>query len=854
MIDILKKSSSYEELYFFLFVLFKEKIDKIRSKTKSAVESFSFRELSENVFPYACLVDDDVLLTKNGEVFQMIEILLDDFKLNQEGGLREAVRRTMTQNVNDLKTAFWIQTVKRRKPCTEGTSNVKEKGTFIQYVYDACREYEKHLNNYKTIMYITIVRQGKNFKITHLKDYIFSGIISRLHDKYIDNAIKDVKKITSKMIEDLKIYKPKILSIRYDEGGNEYSELLETLYFLVNFKDKEILISPIDATKVINRSKYLFKNGVMVIQNDSVADLYFAMSFSLKETPCLVVSNVADIINNTKAEIIITEYVSYINKNHAVSHFKEQKLFLQSIEESKAFQDNAGLSFLNDDDDDIKYCQSSLSVMVLAKNMKELQLLISDVINIFTKYGVVMAREDISLERNYCAMMPANFAFVHRLTIHSANDNACFCYSYNAKNNDPVQFLKNTILFNIGTLKGNPVPIGFDKEKPNIIISGERESGKTVMANFLVSSFLREFDANVYIIEFNCKSRVFADVIGGKWFCVSMNKEKHNALFNIMDLNIFHDDVSIENYLIEMFSMLLSASTENLSDRASGEIIKICRDVSEYAKNNKNFALHDVRHILKETSIDQELQCWHSIGRYYHLFDNRENIFDLSNVLAFYIDETVAKHSIIRALIIEYMLVNIIQRAETSNKPTIVVLDEPFLALGDSFFKKRINKIIESAAKNNVYFIFKVSDLEEENRTIVDFLPIINSCGMQMHFANKFADSNYGNVFKIGKLEYMAIKVLSNYDGRNLIVKQKDKLFSCSFDLSKHSKILKILSDSGDTYKQILRIKDELQTESPNRWLQAYLNDFIDNVSIEEQREISQEIQAIQDIRQLLEC
>ncbi len=807
-------------------------------------------DLNKNVFPYSCLVADDVVLTKNGEVLQIIEILLDDFKLNQEGGLREAVRKSISENISDFKTAFWIQTVKRKKKRAK-REKTDLKHEFLKRVYDISKQYEENLNNYTTTVYITVIRQGRNFKLKHIKDYISTAFLNHMHDKYIDDSIVELKMITNSLVEALNIYSPKILSIRTDSDGNEFSELLETLYFLINFKDKEILIQPVDATNLLNDSSYIFKNGIMALQNKISNDLTVAMSFSLKEVPRINMSNVSDIINNTRAELIITEYVSYIDRNTAISHFKKQKSFLDNRYD-KSFQDKVGLGFLIGNNN-TKYCQSSISLMILADDTSKLKTLVSDVIDMFSKHGIVMAREDISLERNYYAIMPANFSFTHRLTVHDAAEVACFCYSHVPQEYDVSKLLKRTVLFNIGTLKSNIVQIGLDREKPNVMICGNKNSGKSVMSNFLASSVINEFNADVCIIEFNCKSRVFIDAIGGKWYSISTERQNHTALFNNMNINIFEDEKSIDNYLIEVISMLLNANNVIITPEIALEIRKICDYIKNYAKNNKNFALHDIRHFFEQTSICQDLQCWHSIGKYYHLFDNRSDVFDTDRFLAFYIDNTITDNSSILALIINHIFTNIIQRAKKSSRPMFVILDEPFLAFGNSFFKSKINSILETMTRYNVYCIFKISNIAAESSTIVDFSQIINSCGLQMHFANKLADSNYGRVFKLTNLEYMAIQALSGYNGKNLIVKQRDQLYSCSFDLSKYPKLLGILSDTGDTQAQIFKIKEILQTDSFERWIPAYFNEFIDNKNAEEKRKLQKEIKAIQDIKRLME-
>ena len=828
--------------------------DKIKIiKKKDIKDGFDLGlvKLNENVFPYSCLIDDDVLLTKNGEVLQMIKILLDDFKLNKEGGLRDAVRKAISENTNDLKTAFWIQTVKRKRKRNVGKHTVT-KHEFLKRVYDVEQKCEENLNNYTTAVYITIIRQGRNFSLKRIKDYISVNFLHRIHDKYINSSVLELKQITNNIVKILDCYSPKILSIRKNNEDKECSELLEVLYYIINFKDKEMPIKQTDVSVLLNESKYFFKNGIMAVQNRNSNNLTLAMSFSLKEIPRVNMSNISDIVNNTRSEMIITEYVSYVNKDIAISQFKEQKYFLQSRDD-KRFQNDVGLSFLKSGDD-VKYNQSSISVTVLAENITELQTFIADAINMFSKHGIVMAREDISLERNYYAMMPANFAFTHRLTIHDASEVGCFCYSYASKECNIEQFLKQTVLFNIGTLKGNIVPIGLDKSKTNVMISGLQNAGKSVMANFLASSIIREFRANICIIEFNCKSRVFIDAIGGQWYNISLERHNHTAIFNALNFDIFNSEDEKYRYLVELFSMLLNANNILITPEIAIEIRKISDNIIEYSKTNKKFALHDVRKILKETSIGQDLECWHSIGQFYHLFDNRNDVFDDNKLLSFCIDDTVVENSSVLALIINHIFINLIQKSKKNKEPMVVILDEPFVAFGNNFFKSKINKMIEVMAENNIYCIFKVANISAESSTIVDFTQMLNSCGLQFHFANKLVDSNYGRVFKLEKLEYMAIKTLSEYEGRNLIVKQRDGIYSCSFDLSDFKKMLKILSDNGETQTQVFKIKEVLQTDSFERWVPAYFSDsFVDSDTIEDRRKIEQELKAIQDIKRLME-
>ena len=831
---------------------FLNKVKTLKEKTTNSTKTLKLRKLSNNVFPYSCLVDSDVLLTKNGEVLQIIEIALSDFKQNQEGGLREKIRQAIAENTTDLKTAFWFQTVKRKKARSK-TKHKIIKHELLRRLYNVSQELEQQLNNYETKVYITIIRQGRNFHLKYFKDYISSFFLEKQHDNFIEKSVQELKEITRNIVNVLSIYNPKVLGIRKELENKEYSEIIELLYFLVNFEDKKVEVEPIDASNIVNNSKYLFENGIMAMQNQDSKKIRMGMSFSLKEVPNIKMTNVSDIINNTRAEMIITEYISYVDQKFAISKFREQKAFL-SGRPDKRFQNEVGLGFL-DGDKETKYCQSSISIIVLASNTKELQTFVNDAIMYFSKHGIVMAREDVSLERNYYAMLPANFSSTHRLTIHDAKDVACFCYSYIPQENDTKDFFNETILFNIGTLKNNPVPIGLDKNNHNIMVGGLFGSGKTTIANFLTSAIMREFDATrLYTIEFNCRSRAFVEAMGGKFYSISANKIKHNCFFNGLDLKIFNRATDIDEYLSSLFSLLLIANNVIMTPEITTEIQKVINKIKDYNKINNDFTLHDIRNFFQDLSIEQELLAWHSIGKYYHLFDNKQNVFNTNKLMSIKIEEDIAKDSNILASIIYYIFTNIGQIAEREQKPIVVVLEEPFLAFGNSFFKNKLNKIIEQMAKNDVFCIFKVSDIQKESASIVDFNQLVNSCGLQVHFANKYADSNYGRVFGIEKLEYMTIKTLNEYEGKTMIVKEgNNKIFSCQFNLDEFPKTLGILSDKGETQNKIFQIKEALQTEAIERWVPAYFGTFNPNDDIQTKRAVQQEIKAIQDIKRLLE-
>ena len=150
-----------------------------------------------------------------------------------------------------------------------------------------------------------------------------------------------------------------------------------------------------------------------------------------------------------------------------------------------------------------------------------------------------------------------------------------------------------------------------------------------------------------------------------------------------------------------MFSLFLSNINIVITQDIANEIRQIAQYIIEKQNTLKQpIALHDIRDILKGKDIDNELQSWHSIGRYYYFFDNRDDVFLENNLLRLFIDDTIKNNSLLLTTIIYHIFSNILQLAKKSNKQTIVVLDEPFLAFGNSYFKVKMKKLFDENSSN----------------------------------------------------------------------------------------------------------------------------------------------------------
>ncbi|MEN9782079.1 MAG: hypothetical protein RL208_229, partial [Pseudomonadota bacterium] len=717
--------------------------------------------------------------------------------------------------VNDNNYIFWIHTIKKQRKI------VAAQDSSVKYVINSriSQEYQlvqNQINNYKISVYITICRKNIKQDFTFFQE-ITNFFISSSYN--ITKPITKLQEITTKVVSELKQYTPKILGI-VEKNGSYYSELVAGLSNIIHLSDAEYKLDNRDVSKILNQNRYLFGSRFVAIRKPN-NEICFSTSFSLKEIPNIPINVIVDILG-IHSDIVISEYFNYVNNKVAKNYFKERLKFLsylndQSFNKLSDFDDVDNMM----DSSRYHYVQSSVSFTIFADSAESLHSCIDDVHNMFSKYGIIAAMEDISLDRNYYALMPTNYPFVHRLKVANSHRIGTFCYSYLPKEPDMSIFLNNKFLFALPTLKLNPVLFGLTKERSNIIISGGKNAGKTTLSNFIVSKIASQNDVELFIIETQNKSRTFVESLNGSWNRVSLDKMKHTCNFNPFEVAKYISD----KYLVEFLSLLTIASNSIISPDISYEISNIINHCKTQYQTGKKFAIHDIRSSFANTKIEREIDMWHSVGKYYHIFDNREDTSLSQKKVCYYLDETIQKNPIVLTNIVNHLINSAIFLPVENGKKRIVVIEEPFFIFGHNFFKSSIEKFVNEAKKRGIIIIFKISDIQAESATIVDFSDIILNSATQIHFANKDADDNYGRIFKLEKFEYYAVQTLRNYKN-SLLIKRFEETFSCYFNLSYFQKTLSILSDNEDIRMKILGIKEALQTDDAERWIPAFYADY----------------------------
>ena len=249
-------------------------------------------------------------------------------------------------------------------------------------------------------------------------------------------------------------------------------------------------------------------------------------------------------------------------------------------------------------------------------------------------------------------------------------------------------------------------------------------------------------------------------------------------------------------------------------------IMEHCMDVKD-----KNQTLSKLHTYFKTDNIDEILRHWYLIGKYYHLFDNKNDVFNNIDIAHFYIDDTIRSKNSLLSVVVYHIFTSVVNFARKSNKPTIIVVDEPFTLFSDVIFDELLDNIKDVSQQTDTHFIFKIQDFEREMMSSTNFSEIIESCGLQLHFANKdVVNNNYMRIFQLSKPDYTTINALSKFDGINFFVKYLDERFCCQLNI-KDKKVLSILSDPDSyTYNNIMNIKNNTMNYDPNSYIARYFS------------------------------
>jgi type IV secretion system protein VirB4 len=251
-------------------------------RSKKDPKSLLAKNIDEDFIPYVCHFDPNTILTKNGELLQIIRItgFSNAGVISEIISLRETVREAILDHVQDTNFAFWFTTIRRKK-------NITPKGEFSDFLSSEVNEIWIHENNlddqYVNELYITVIIEGIDTSIVNLKSFLRSfsySSIKSLHHEFLTSAHKTLTDLTSKILGEVEDYGGKLIGIK-EWDGVLYSEPMRFFGKIINLYEDRYPLACNDISNEISTHKIAFGDRELQVLGNKNKN--FAAVFSLKE-------------------------------------------------------------------------------------------------------------------------------------------------------------------------------------------------------------------------------------------------------------------------------------------------------------------------------------------------------------------------------------------------------------------------------------------------------------------------------------------------------------------------------------------------------------------------------------------
>ncbi len=373
-----------------------------------------------------------------------------------------------------------------------------------------------------------------------------------------------------------------------------------------------------------------------------------------------------------------------------------------------------------------------MAITVHAESKEELAQQVSNIIGLGKQAGLELDRDKFALEAMYFANHPGNMRYRARRSIISAvnfSDMASF-HTENLGDTNRLPWKQPVAM--LPTAKGNMhhfsfhPPVATENSEPSnghTLVLGPSESGKTTTTLFLVMQAMRAAK-RVILFDKDRAMRMAVLAAGGQYAAVQAG---HATGLNPL---MTETGPRGQAWLMEWFTALLEQTGENLTPWQSQTLKQAIRQNCETTDNLRNFG--NFQDLIGDTNDNGALAArvseWGPNGRYSWVFGEAGSaLVDFSKNRITAVDLTeILKLGTERTALLGYLF-RVIELQTEDRQPTIILIDEAWQALNDTYFASMLSEWLVTARKKNVVVImltqFPSQIRESRVKTILEGLP-----------------------------------------------------------------------------------------------------------------------------------
>ncbi len=700
-----------------MLLFLKKKTEEADEKPaeSSAAQAARLRDF----IPFHCHYNPHTLLTKNGELLQIIRIASNTRGLDYESGsgndaasVRQTIRRALFDTLRDDRFSLWIHTVRRRRDITHEASFAEP---FAAYVRERWQQKHQWRHQYYNEIYISILRDGQASDLVErkaLKQVVLPKPNRKFRNAFLDEAYIDLDATVSAILEKLRVhYNAQRLSVVErlpDETLPQlhqpifYSEPMEFLGSIVNLRPESFPLPDADISEAICTTALTF--GFNALEAKSPAGKRrFASLLTLKQYR-EVPTETADRILQSPIEFIITEAFHFVDHREALSQYREQKKLFDMSQDSYAARTSGLVEMLKNNKKRITdYGKHQVSIMVLTDDYKRLDGETAAMQNAFGELGLLTIREDIRLEECFWAQLPGNFEFIRRATPINSTHAGGFCRLNRFPSGTENGNHWGNAVSLLPTMVNSPYFFNFHYQDNGhtllLDFNSFNDPSGTILLNFLLSE-TRQYNNRLYLFDRDHSAQLFFSKLGGDYHDFpTLTRPKGKSKLGLNPFTL-EDSPRNRSFLLAWCMSLLSSPVSDAQKESLRAAIARLVERPMEERSLPSFA-REVASIDSEMAA--ELARWYGTGPYAGLFDAVQETLDLAHPLHGFDMTSITQHAECIIPMFSYLLHRII--AAIDGRPTLIVLHEACDLLENAFFAPRLDSLLEMLQQNNVAVI-----------------------------------------------------------------------------------------------------------------------------------------------------
>ncbi len=763
-----------------------------RSKRQSNIEEY--RDITDDVeesdfVPYAALYDSDSIVTKNGELLQIIRVngVVDGEEV------RDAIRKAVSTCIPSDSFALWFHTLRRKKRDVSD-DHAQDLSPFSQQVNDVWKERNSGIQ-FQNELYVTIVREGQDAALKSPRVFIkglFPKKDMKWRQSYLGAIHTELQNVVDNMLLELASFGAKRLSV-YEEDGVFYSEALRFLEKLTNLVDRPMPVMDIDLCEYLTEGEITFGFNAMEVRNAD-GRRRFASIITIKEHKEASLPAI-DRFLNVPIEYIVTQTVNFINPKIALAQYQAQKRFgviSETDELTKLIELDDILA--SDHQKATDFGEQQLSVFLQADSLKELESYTRKAIRYLGQYGIIAVREDLRFEECYWAQLPGNFEFVNRLISTYTGHVGGFANLDASPRGVEIPTAWGAPLLSFQTATGQPYSFSLHTPqsgaKGHMFAVGEDASDKTLLTNFLLTKALPHYKSNLFYFDVDGKSDVLVANLGGRnatFYSGGVEAIEHAVPLNPFSLP---NDGPNQMFVYRWMIVLLKMQDDN-PDEAEMETLK-------------NAVAHIFSLPLEQRSLKQcvdtimqsspalaaKYTAWVPGGEKGFLFGHQEDIFSRpEQVLHLNLQHIIDNQPLFIPLM-SYLL----QRVQSvlTGEPTIIVLQEALKLVQNTQVGMNVSGWLDMMTSKNVSTWWLSSDVEMVAAS--PLAPALMPHMVTQLFVPEVAiERGHADVFGLSETDMMYMDAMSAPDAHFMIKQQDSDAVVALMNMSRRAKPTKIL-------------------------------------------------------------